>query len=106
MIKKKSTFSWLRNFFANYFMLGVLLILLAILLAENNKDCSYEIGIAAKTIESIGIAILIASIFTFASGTNQFIGKIKEILKDIVVSRNFLNRSFRDNLCPSAKSLY
>lgn len=85
------TIEWLKSFFLNYSWLGLFIISISIFISIKFKPTSLEINILLKILESIGISVLIASIFTFASGTNLFIDKIKEILKDIVVSRNFLN---------------
>jgi len=41
-------------------------------------------------VEAVGISVIIAAIFSFASGTSGFIEKIKGLLEDIVVRRNFL----------------
>lgn len=51
---------------------------------------SFVVKVAIETTEAIGIAIVVASIFTYASGTSEFMSKIRELLQDIVVSRDFL----------------
>ena len=96
----KQTAKWLKDFFVNYAALGVFLILLAIIL-----DLQYpanQRGLASSTvinlIQSIGLAILIASIFSFASGTSEFIEKIRKLLEDIIVKRDFLG-----NIDPEGK---
>ncbi|MES2534763.1 MAG: hypothetical protein V4632_02725 [Pseudomonadota bacterium] len=88
----KSTWNWLRAFFLNYLWLGITILLVSILLEKSYPEQTriYWLSIAIKLIEGIGISILIASIFTFASGTSEFIEKIKSLLEDIVVRREFL----------------
>lgn len=76
--------------FTNYFWLGIVFILLAVILDLQYPNMSFGYHVVIKTIESIGIAVLVASIFTYASGTSEFVDKIKALLQDIVVSRNFL----------------
>lgn len=81
---------WMKFFFSNYLWLGIVLILLAIVLAEQFKLDVMWFSVLVGLIKSIGVAIVVASIFTFASGTSEFVNKIRELLQDIVVSRNFL----------------
>lgn len=76
--------------FTGYFWLGIILILLAIILDLQFPSMSFYGQVAVDLISSVGIAILVASIFTYASGTSEFVNKIRLLLQDIVVSRNFL----------------
>ncbi len=76
--------------FSNYFWLGIVLILLTIIVDLNFPGIPFGISVSIKLLEAIGIAVLVASIFTYASGTSEFVNKIKTLLQDIVVSRNFL----------------
>lgn len=96
----RNTLNWLRSFFLNYLWLGVTILLLSILLDKSNPvdHRSYVLTIGIGLIEGIGISILIASIFTFASGTSEFVEKIKSLLEEIVVRRDFLA-----NIDPEAK---
>lgn len=98
---------WLRKFFATYFWLGMVILLLSIILDLNfsSKDRAYWFSISIKLIEAIGVSILIASIFTFASGTSDFIDKIKELLEDIIVKRNFLANIDPDGKKEALKAL-
>ena len=103
---QKSLF-WLRKFFATYFWLGVVLLLLSIILDLNYpfQGRAHWFSITIKLIETIGASILIASIFTFASGTSDFVDKIKELLEDIVVRRNFLANIDPDGKKEALKAL-
>ena len=80
--------------------LGVVIILLAIVLDLQYPDTprSFIFSVLLAIIESIGIAILVASIFSYASGTTQFVNKIRGLLEDIVVKRSFLG-----NIDPEGK---
>lgn len=79
------------HFFSNYFWLGIVLVLLSIVFDYQFPSRELYISIIISFIESIGIAIVVASIFTYVSGTNEFVEKIRSLLQDIVVSRNFLS---------------
>lgn len=96
----KSTLTLIKNFFSNYVWLGIFLIIVSILIDEKYPSNlrEYWVGISLKLIEAVGISIFIAAIFTFASGTSEFINKIKSLLEDIIVKRNFLS-----NIDPEAK---
>jgi hypothetical protein len=88
----KKTFHWLEKFFINYVWIGVVLLLAAIILdlqypAANR---SFSLSVVINVIEAVGISVIIAAIFSFASGTSGFIEKIQGLLEDIVVRRNFL----------------
>jgi len=66
------------------------LILFAILFDKIVESKTLPEIVGISLLNNIGIAILIASIFTFASGTSKFVEKITGMLKDIVIDRNFL----------------
>lgn len=95
-----TAWNWLRSFFLNYLWLGIAILLISILMDKSYPEPAraYWVSIFIKVIEGIGVAILIASIFTFASGTSEFVGKIKALLESIVIRRDFLA-----NIDPDAK---
>lgn len=100
-LKKISpTISLIKDFFSNYVWIGIVLILISVLVDSKYpiSERSYFIGIMLKLLEAVGISIFIASIFTFASGTSEFINKIKNLLEEIIVKRNFLS-----NIDPESK---
>ena len=88
-MNKEKTTSYLK-LFSTYFWIGIVLILLAIIIETKVVNPAFSIKVLISAMESIGIAVLVASIFTFASGTSEFVNKIRLLLQDIVVSRNFL----------------
>lgn len=88
---------WLSFFFSSYVWLGVVLILLSIVVDEQLQITSLWFTSITSLVQSIGIAIMVASIFTYASGTSEFVNKIQDLLQDIVVSRNFLGNIDSDS---------
>jgi hypothetical protein len=88
----KNSFYWLKRFFFNYVWIGVALLLVSAILDLDNPVAtrSYGFSILIKAVEAIGLSILIAAIFSFASGTSEFIEKIRDLLEDIIVRRTFL----------------
>jgi hypothetical protein len=85
-------FSWLKGIFVNYLWFGVMVLFIAIVMDLNYPSAarSYWVTLIIKLVEAVGVSVLIASIFTYASGTSEFVEKIKDLLEDIVVRRNFL----------------
>lgn len=102
-----STFQWLRKFFLNYLWLGVAILLFSIILdslyPQNNR--SYWQTVLFKLIEGVGVSVLIASVFTFASGTSEFINSIRTLLEEIIVKRNFLANIDPDGKKEALKTL-
>ncbi|KPZ60113.1 hypothetical protein AN391_00521 [Pseudoalteromonas sp. P1-13-1a] len=96
---------WLRKFFVNYLWLGVVIVLISIIIDVHYPDKGFFLPILVSLLNSIGIAILIASIFTFASGTSQFVDKIKGLLEDIIIKRNFLGNIDSEGKKEALKSL-
>jgi len=88
-MSKNSNYGFFK-LFTNYFWLGMVFVLLAIVVDLQFPQMSFGYSVLVKVVESVGIAVLVASIFTFASGTSEFVDKIRGLLQDIVVSRNFL----------------
>lgn len=81
---------WLFNFFSNYIWVGLFIVLGTALIDQYTIEKNYFISVLIELLKSIGIAIAVAAIFTYASGTSKFIEKIQTLLQDIVVNRNFL----------------
>lgn len=98
----------LKRFFINYFWLGTVVILVAIILDIYSCPTSrffVFFEVLVKFLESVGIAIMVASIFTFASGTSEFVDKIKGLLEDIIIKRNFLGNIDPEGKKEALKSL-
>lgn len=87
--KNNSKFEFFK-LFSGYFWLGIIFILVCIILDLLFNTRDFWLSVLISLGNSIGIAIVVASIFTYASGTSEFINKIQSLLQDIVVNRNFL----------------
>lgn len=95
----------LKKFFINYLWLGVVLILIAIIIDVSNPTKSMLTTVCIQLLNAIGVSILVASIFTFASGTSEFVDKIKGLLEDIIIKRNFLGNIDPEGKKEALKSL-
>ncbi len=61
-----------------------------------NIKVIYFIELIAKLLESVGIAIFIANIFTFILGTNEFMTYVRKKLMKIVISKDFITQLNED----------
>lgn len=82
-----------------------MLILVAIILDLQYPNADLSLSATIKFLEAIGIAILVAAVFTFASGTSEFIDKVRQLLQDIVLSRKFLGNIDEDSKREALKAL-
>jgi len=81
---------WLRFFFLNYLWLGLVIILGTVVVDSAIVVKGFLFRVLVQTATAIGIAVVVASIFSFAAGTSRFIEKVRGLLQDIVVSHEFL----------------
>lgn len=103
----KKTLHLVKKFFFNYVWIGVVLLLIAIIIDIKNpiSSRSFSLEILIKLIEAVGVSVLIAAIFSYASGTSEFIDKIRGLLEDIIVRRNFLANIDPDGKKEALKAL-
>ena len=78
-----------RRFFNEFFVIGFITILISIIIDLSINDCIIKM-IIVNLSNTIGIALLIGSIFDFSKNSNDFMDFVSSILKDIIVSKNFL----------------
>lgn len=78
-----------RRFFNKFFVIGFITILISIIIDLSINDCIIKM-IIVNLLNTIGIALLIGSIFDFSKNSNDFMDFVSSILKDIIVSKNFL----------------
>lgn len=77
-----------------YFLVGISLILISVVLSAIWVPKVYSAetvqDILCKALSTIGIAIMLGAIFDFSKGTDSFMRIVSNILSDIVISKNFL----------------
>lgn len=84
-----------KKFFINFFWLGIVLILLSILIGKSlDINSSWYLGV--KFLETIGLAVFVASLFTFTFESVSFQEKMQEIVEKIVLKRTFLSNLTND----------
>lgn len=78
-----------KRFFNKYFVGGLIVILVSIILNLLLTD-SFLKSLVVELLNTVGVAMLIGSIFDFSKNSNDFMDFVSNILKDIIVSKNFL----------------
>jgi len=86
--KKKNFFSM---FFTRYTIWGLLSILISIVIDLRNTSDIFIVNILQNIFSTIGTAILVGAIFDFSKNSEAFTSFVSNILKDIVISKDFLN---------------
>ena len=92
---EKSVLKWY-HFFSKYMVIGTILILFAIILDLMHVE-HILVDIFVKLLETIGIALLIGSIFDFSKNSDNFLDLVSNILYQIVVSKEFLKKLGEDD---------
>lgn len=77
-------------FFTRYTIYGILLILISILIDSYDRD-NFLITIIKNLFSTIGTALIVGAVFDFSKNTEAFTEFVSDILKNIVVSKDFLN---------------
>lgn len=77
------------NFFTKFSLLGLLLVVTGI--AISLVSDKFVVEIISNLCSTIGVALLIGSIFDFSKNSEDFIGFVSKILKDIIISKKFLS---------------
>ena len=81
--------NFFKRFFNKYFVIGFIIILFSIIFDLKLPDCFWKLTIV-NALNTIGVALLIGSIFDFSKNSDDFMNFVSNILKDIIVSKNFL----------------
>lgn len=92
-----------KKFFINYFWLGIILIVISMFIKE--VTCLYYWVLFSKFIETIGMAIFVASLFSFTFESVSFQNRMQDIVEKIVLKRTFLNNLSRDKKKEALHSL-
>lgn len=88
-IKKKSGFLRWFSIFNKYTLFGVIAILISIII--NILLDNFYGQVISSFLQTIGIALLLGAIFDYSKNSQAFMELVSNILKEIVVSKNFLN---------------
>lgn len=91
MKKKKKNKTKFSIFFTKYTIWGFMIILLSVIIDLLNTNNYFVINIVTNILSSIGIAILVGAIFDFSKNSEAFTSFVSNILRNIVVSKDFLN---------------
>jgi len=85
------------KFFLNHFWVGLVVCLVTILIEKSVEKPSFIQISAFELFKTIGISVMVASIFTFAAGSSDFMKHIQTLLERVVTQRSFLGNLDRDS---------
>jgi len=88
---EKKKISFFKLFFTKYTIWGVIIILFSVIINLYNSSDIFIINIVQNIFSTIGVAILVGAIFDFSKNSEAFTIFVSNILKDIVISKDFLN---------------
>lgn len=77
------------HLFSKFSVIGSGLILLSIIIDLNDFGYFF-VAVVTNFMQTVGVALLIGSIFDFSKNSEEFMVFVSNILKDIIVSKNFL----------------
>lgn len=78
------------RFFNKFFVIGLITILVSIIINLKIADDCFIKLVFVNLFNTIGVALMIGSIFDFSKNSQDFMDFVSNILKDIIVSKNFL----------------
>ena len=91
--KKKEGKRKFFEIFSKYFWSAIVIVLVSIIIQENlDKTTAYylTLSILATFFSTLGLTLIVASLFTYTLGTKEFIDYIEDKLESIIIGRNFL----------------
>lgn len=89
--KRKSKKINFKLFFTKYTIYGLVFILISAVIDLLNASNIFYINVIKNIVATIGTAVLVGAIFDFSKNSEAFTEFVSNILKDIVVSKDFLN---------------
>lgn len=81
---------FLSKFFSCYCWVGILFILISIIINLAYPEQPFIIKVLMELLNTIGISISVAALFTWATDSVAFLQKVQELLKSVVIDRSFL----------------
>lgn len=89
---------WL-SIFSKQFFFGVLFLLISFVLAYYFPTYANNLGLflVVSFLSTLGIALLVASIFSYSLELPSFINKIKSIIEKVIIGKDFLSDMSNEN---------
>lgn len=91
MNEKRKQVSFFKLFFTKYTVWGFVIILISIVMDLSISPDIFIVNIIKNVLSTLGVAILVGAIFDFSKNSEAFTIFVSNILRDIVVSKDFLN---------------
>lgn len=96
---EKNWKSYFKQFFIQYFIIGIAALVVGFILqlGISNLLTAYPfwlliVDISKNMFITVGVALIVASFFSYSIESKDFIEHVKKILEGIVISKNFLDR--------------
>ena len=83
--------SYFKLFFTKYTVYGLVVVFVSVIIDLCNVNNLFYVDIIKNILSTIGTAILVGAIFDFSKNSEAFTEFVTSILKDIVISKDFLN---------------
>lgn len=83
--------SYFRLFFTKYTIWGVVIILVSVIIDLCNTDNIFWVDVIKNGFSTFGCALLVGAIFDFSQNSEAFTIFVSNILRNIVISKEFLN---------------
>jgi len=77
-------------FFQRHFLIGIFMVMASIIVSQQTPAPGVICAVTLELIRTVGIAVIVASLFSYAAGTAEFMEWIKVLLQDIIIDRAFL----------------
>lgn len=90
-LSRNKKFSFFKLFFTKYTIWGVLIILVAVILDLCNTKKIFWLDIIKNLFSTFGCALLVGAVFDFSQNSEAFTIFVSNILRNIVISKEFLN---------------
>lgn len=91
MKKKDKKISYFKLFFTRYTVWGVVIILISAIIDLVNLNDYFWINILKNCLATYGCALLVGAVFDFSKNSEAFTIFVSNILRNIVISKEFMN---------------
>lgn len=88
---KDKKISYFKLFFTKYTIWGTAIILISIIIDLCNSNNLFWLDVLKNGLSTFGCALLVGAIFDFSKNSEAFTIFVSNILRDIVISKEFLN---------------
>lgn len=78
-----------KRFFGKFFWIGIIVILVAGIIELTAEKC-FVANLFVSVLSTVGVALLLGAIFDFSKNSEEFISFMSDIIKRIIITKDFL----------------